>query len=92
MNASRKALAALDSTAWRHRALVRFLKHFLRIAAILAVGFLLGVCRKCGEKSEEVGVSADGGTEVETVLTAGEPEALPDVVTNSVEQQIQEQQ
>lgn len=43
--AARKAIAALDSVGWRHRHLVLFLKHFLRVAAILAVGFILGTCR-----------------------------------------------
>ena len=40
---ARKALAALDSVAWRHRGMVRFFRHFLRFAAILAIGILLGV-------------------------------------------------
>lgn len=43
--AARNALVALGSVGWRHRHLVRILKHFLRVAAILAVGFILGICR-----------------------------------------------
>ena len=42
--AARKALVALGSVGWRHRGLVLFMKHFLRVAAILSVGFMLGLC------------------------------------------------
>ena len=39
---SRKALDALGSVGWRHRAIVRLLGGFLRFAAVLAIGVAIG--------------------------------------------------
>ena len=39
---SRKALDALGSVCWRHRAVVRLLRGLLRFAAVLAIGVAIG--------------------------------------------------